>query len=63
MNDHIYTCILRKTIEGCGFCFDFIAKGIIIIFSTQIINRYCKSGNFRENLIFANIRECIASRK
>ena len=30
--------ILRKTIEGYGFCFDFIAKGII--FSTQIINRY-----------------------
>ena len=31
-------CILRKTIEGYGFCFDFIVKGII--FSTQIINRY-----------------------
>ena len=30
--------ILRKTIEGYGFCFDFVAKGII--FSTQIINRY-----------------------
>ena len=30
--------ILRKTIEGYGFCFDFIVKGII--FSTQIINRY-----------------------
>ena len=29
--------ILRKTIEGYGFCFDFIAKSII--FSTQIINR------------------------
>ena len=26
--------ILRKTIEGYGFCFDFIVKGII--FSTQI---------------------------
>ena len=24
---------------------------------------YCKSGNFRENLIFANIREVVASRK
>ena len=31
-------CILTKTIEGYGFCFDFIVKGII--FSTQIINRY-----------------------
>ena len=30
--------ILRKTIEGYGFCFDFIPKGII--FSTQMINRY-----------------------
>ena len=30
--------ILRKTIEGYGFCFDFIAKGIT--FSTQIVNRY-----------------------
>ena len=30
--------ILRKTIEGYGFCFDFINKGIF--FSTQIINRY-----------------------
>ena len=30
--------ILRKTIQGYGFCFDFIAKGIF--FSTQIINRY-----------------------
>ena len=30
--------ILRKTIEGYGFCFDFIPKGII--FSTQIVNRY-----------------------
>ena len=27
--------ILSKPIEGCGFYFDFIAKGII--FSTQII--------------------------
>ena len=26
-------------------------------------NNYCKSGNFRENLIFANIREVVASRK
>ena len=25
--------------------------------------KYCKSGNFRENLIFANIREFDASRK
>ena len=30
--------ILRKTIEGYGFCFDFSVKGII--FSSQIINRY-----------------------
>ena len=30
--------ILRKTIEGYGFCFDFIVKGII--FSIQIIDRY-----------------------
>ena len=30
--------IFSKTIEGYGFCFDFIAKGIL--FSTQIINRY-----------------------
>ena len=30
--------ILRKTIEGYGFCFDFIVKGII--FYIQIINRY-----------------------
>ena len=30
--------ILRKTIEGYVFYFNFIAKGII--FSTQIINRY-----------------------
>ena len=28
---------LEKTIKGYGFCFDFIAMGII--FSTQIINR------------------------
>ena len=33
-----YYNILRKTIKGYGFCFDFIPKGII--FSTQIINRY-----------------------
>ena len=45
-----YKCnILRKTIEGYGFCFDFIPKGII--FSTQIINRYCKFGNFRVTFI------------
>ena len=30
-------CLLSKIIEGCGFCFDFIAKGVIC--STQIINR------------------------
>ena len=29
---------LEKTIEGYDFCFDFIAKGIIV--STQIINTY-----------------------
>ena len=33
-----WSYILRKTIEGYGFCFVVIAKGII--FSTQIINRY-----------------------
>ena len=33
-----YDNILRKTFEGYGFCFDFIANGIA--FSTQIINRY-----------------------
>ena len=37
-NDPSGTVLLRKTIEGYGFCFDFIPKGII--FSTQIINRY-----------------------
>ena len=26
-------------------------------------DNYCKSGNIRENLILANIRECVASRK
>ena len=26
------TYILRKTIEGYGFCFDFIAKGIIFFY-------------------------------
>ena len=34
----IIVYIPRKTIEGYGFCFNFIVKGII--FSTQIINRY-----------------------
>ena len=45
--------ILRKTIEGYGFCFDFIVKGIII--STQIINRYVAEPSLCKNFhkIFA----------
>ena len=30
---------------------------------TPVGLKYCKSGNVRENLIFANIREFVASRK
>ena len=41
--------ILRKTIEGYGFCFDFIAKGIF--FSTQIINRYVAEPSLRKDSI------------
>ena len=38
MSSPVHFTILRKTIEGYGFCFDFVAEGII--FATQIINRY-----------------------
>ena len=38
MASSTFRSILRKTIEGYGFCFDFIVKGIF--FSIQIINRY-----------------------
>ena len=41
--------ILRKTIEGYGFCFDFIVKGII--FSTQIIKRYVAEPSLCKNSI------------
>ena len=35
---------------------------LIIAGSQMIILDYCRSGNIRENLIFANIRELVASR-
>ena len=47
--DHRTQCILRKTIEGYGFCFDFIVKGIM--FSTQIINRYVAEPSVRKDSI------------
>ena len=47
--------ILRKTIEGYGFCFDFIAKGII--FSTQILNRYVAEPSLCKDSI--NFSRCL----
>ena len=58
----IYQCscltILRKTIEGYGFCFDFIVKGII--FSTQIINRYvAKPSLYKDSIKFSRCLEAL----
>ena len=54
---YIYANILSKTIEGYGFYFNFIAKGII--FSTQIINRlqnhHCANISDGNRLDFHNI--------
>ena len=50
--------ILRKTIEGYGFCFDFIVKGII--FSTQIINRYVAEPSLcKESIKFSHCLEAL----
>ena len=50
--------ILRKTIEGYGFCFDFIPKGIIC--STQIINRYvAESSLCKDSIKFSRCLEAL----
>ena len=47
--------ILRKTMEGYGFYFDFVAKGII--FSTQIVNRYVAEPSLCKHSI--NFSRCL----
>ena len=38
------------------------AKEVAVQRNSSSIRSYCRSGNIRENLIFANIRELVASR-
>ena len=66
---HCFYTLVQRTSEELFTHFEVIKCNICshIFYKARVtymhIIMYCKSGNFRENLIFANIREFVASRK